>query len=105
MVAPVNLNQPFQLARSELPVVRKLELECRSHTLPLLIPPRHLEDVGEPGHLDDVLGVVRERLHPGHGVEAGAGRAESVDWSPVLVPLFHWHPKHCVHKVGEIWLK
>ena len=99
---PVNFNQSFQLIRTNLPVVGKLELECRACTLPLLIPPGHLQEVGQPGHLDDVLGVVGEGLHPCHGVEAGTGGAEQVHRGPMLVPVLNWNPQHCVDKVGKI---
>ena len=95
----------MQLTSSELPVVGELELECRACTLPLLIPPGHVQDVGEPGHLDDVLGIVVEGLHPGDSVEARAGGAKQVHRSPVLVPSLHWHAQHRLHKIGEIYLK
>ena len=72
----------------------------------LLVLQRHLvQDVGQAGAGDDVLGVLGERLHLADHVVVGAGGAETVDGRPVPIPRLNRGVEHLGHKLGEVKLE
>ena len=81
-----------------------MELEDRAAAL--LVLQRHLvQDVGQAGAGDDVLGVLGERLHLADDVVVGARGAETVDGRPVPVPRLNRGVQHLRHKLGEVELE
>ena len=81
-----------------------MELEDRAAAL--LVLQRHLvQDVGQAGASDDVLGVLGERLHLADDVVVGARGAETVDGCPVPIPRLNRGVEHLGHKLGKVELE
>ena len=81
-----------------------MELEDRAAAL--LVLQRHLvQDVGQAGAGDDVLGVLGERLHLADDVIVGARGAETVDGRPVPIPRLNRGVEHLGHKLWEVELE
>ena len=81
-----------------------MELEDRAAAL--LVLQRHLvQDVGQAGASDDVLGVLGERLHLADDVVVDARGAETVDGCPVPIPRLNRGVEHLGNKLGEVELE
>ena len=81
-----------------------MKLEERPLPLPVLLL-HLLQDVGQAGPGNDVLGVLREGLHPANDMESSTGRTEKVDRYPVPVPGLDRGGQHPVHKRGKVHLR
>ena len=100
---PVDIDQLVQLTSWQLAKVGKMKLEERPLPLPVLLL-HLLQDVGQAGPGNDVLGVLREGLHPANDMESSTGRTEKVDRYPVPVPGLDRGGQHPVHKRGKVHL-
>ena len=81
-----------------------MELEDRAAAL-LVLQGHLVQDVGQAGAGDDVLGVLGERLHLADDVVVGARGAETVDGRPVPIPRLNRGVEHLGHKLGKVELE